>query len=254
MAARSQERTQPPRIDTKGAGPGSYTVTAHVTDPKANKNNEASCSANYTVKPLPPKNPPTMSLSASPTNLVTGGSVNLSATCTSPDSVPVSVASWTSSAGTVSGSGSSATLNTAGAPAGPVTVTATCTDSRGLTAQGSTQVTLENPPPPPVNPEVVKLEARLALPPGKRAWRPGSAGLTRRSFFDLFRRGLGGLRPSSGAWAGLAALAWAAWAAAFFSRASRAAASSRPPQRSPPRWGMGVGGTPRPAGALAEGE
>ena len=150
-------------IDTTGAAPGSYTVTAHVTDPKANKNNEASCSANYTVKPLPPKNPPTMSLSASPTNLVTGGSVNLSATCTSPDSVPVSVASWTSSAGSVSGSGSSATLNTAGSPAGPVTVSATCTDSRGLTAQASTQVTLENPPPPPVNPEVVKLEARLAL-------------------------------------------------------------------------------------------
>jgi len=44
-----------------------------------------------------------------------------------------------------------------------VTVSATCTDSRGLTAQASTQVTLENPPPPPVNPEVVKLEARLAL-------------------------------------------------------------------------------------------
>jgi len=44
-----------------------------------------------------------------------------------------------------------------------VTVTATCTDSRGLTGQASTQVTLENPPPPPVNPEVVKLEARLAL-------------------------------------------------------------------------------------------
>jgi outer membrane protein OmpA-like peptidoglycan-associated protein len=150
-------------IDTASAAPGSYAITAHVTDAKANKNNEASCSANYTVKPLPPKNPPTMSLSASPTNLVTGGSVNLSATCTSPDSVPVSVANWTSTAGTVSGSGGSATLSTAGVPAGPVTVTATCTDSRGLTGQASTQVTLENPPPPPVNPEVVKLEARLAL-------------------------------------------------------------------------------------------
>jgi len=150
-------------IDTTSAAPGSYAITAHVTDAKANKNNEASCSANYTVKPLPPKNPPTMSLSASPTDLVIGGSVNLSATCTSPDSVPVSVGNWTSTAGTVSGSGSSATLSTAGAPAGPVTVTATCTDTRGLTGQASTQVTLENPPPPPVNPEVVKLEARLAL-------------------------------------------------------------------------------------------
>jgi len=147
-------------IDTANATPGNYTITAHVTDPKLKKNNEATCSANYTIKPLPPKNPPTMSLSASPTNLVTGGNVNLSANCTSPDGVPVSVANWTSSAGTVSGSGSSATLNTAGVPAGPVTLNATCTDSRGLTAQASTQVTLENPPPPPVD---KALEAKLSL-------------------------------------------------------------------------------------------
>jgi len=140
--------------------PGSYTVTAHVTDPKAKNNNMASCSANYTVKPLPPKNPPTVSLSASPTSVVTGGNVNLSASCSSPDGVPVSVANWTSTAGTVSGSGSSASLSTAGVPAGPVTVNATCADSRGLTAQGSTQVAVENPPPPPVD---KALEARLAL-------------------------------------------------------------------------------------------
>ncbi len=150
-------------IDTTNAAPGSYTITAHVTDAKAKKNNEASCSANYTIKPLPPKNPPTMSLSASPTNVVIGASSNLTASCTSPDSVPVSVASWTSTAGTVSGSGSNGTLSTTGVPAGPVTVTATCTDSRGLTGQATAQVTVENPPPPPVNPEVVRLEARLAL-------------------------------------------------------------------------------------------
>ena len=72
-------------IDTANAAPGSYAVTVHVTDPKAKNNNTASCSANYTIKPLPPKNPPTVSLSASPTDLVTGGSVNLSASCSSPD-------------------------------------------------------------------------------------------------------------------------------------------------------------------------
>ena len=147
-------------IDTTGATPGSYTVTAHVTDAKAKKNNEATCSASYTVKPLPPKNPPTVSISASPSDLVTGGNVSLSATCSSPDGVPTSVANWTSTAGTVSGSGSSASLSTAGVPAGPITVTATCTDSRGLTAQGSTQVTVENPPPPVVD---KALEARLSL-------------------------------------------------------------------------------------------
>jgi outer membrane protein OmpA-like peptidoglycan-associated protein len=148
------------RIDTNNAAPGNYTVTAHVTDPKASKNNEASCSASYTVKPLPPKNPPTVSLSASPASVVTGGSVSVMASCTSPDSVPVSVANWTSTAGTVSGSGNSATLSTAGAPAGTVRVTATCTDSRGLVGQATTQVTIENPPPPPVN---KVLEAKLSL-------------------------------------------------------------------------------------------
>ncbi len=147
-------------IDTTNAAPGNYTVTAHVTDAKMKKNNEASCTANYTIKPLPPKNPPTMTLSANPADLVTGGSVNLTASCTSPDGVPVSVSNWTSNPGTVSGSGNSATLNTAGLPAGPVTVGATCTDSRGLTGQASTQITVENPPPPKVD---KALEARLAL-------------------------------------------------------------------------------------------
>ena len=147
-------------IDTNDTPPGAYTITAHVTDPKARKANDASCSASYTIKPLPPKNPPTMSLSASPTELTPGGAVNVSANCSSPDGVPVTVANWTSTLGTLSGSGNSATLNTSGLPAGPVTVTATCTDSRGLNAQATTQVTIQNPPPPPVD---KALEARLAL-------------------------------------------------------------------------------------------
>jgi outer membrane protein OmpA-like peptidoglycan-associated protein len=148
------------QIDTTNAAPGSYTVTAHVTDAKEKNNNVASCSANFTVKPLPPKNPPSISISASPTSLQAGGTVNLSANCTSPDSVGVSVASWTASGGTVSGSGSSATLNTTGAAPGSITVGATCTDTRGLSSQATTAVTIENPP---VNQEIVRLEARLSL-------------------------------------------------------------------------------------------
>jgi outer membrane protein OmpA-like peptidoglycan-associated protein len=151
------------QIDTTNAAPGSYTVTAHLTDAREKKNNEASCSANFTVKPLPPKNPPTMSLSASPTSVTPGGAVNLSANCTSPDGVPVTVSSWTSNGGTVSGTGASATLSTTGAAPGSITVSATCTDSRGLTGQASTQVMVENPPPPPPNPEIIELESRLAL-------------------------------------------------------------------------------------------
>jgi outer membrane protein OmpA-like peptidoglycan-associated protein len=147
------------QIDTNNVAPGSYAVTAHVTDAKEKKNNEASCSATFTVKPLPPKNPPTLSISANPTSLMAGGTVSLSANCSSPDGVSVSVASWTASGGNISGSGTSATLNTAGASPGSISVGATCTDSRGLTAQATTQVMIENPPPP----VDTALEARLAL-------------------------------------------------------------------------------------------
>jgi outer membrane protein OmpA-like peptidoglycan-associated protein len=105
--------------------------------------------------------------------------VTLTANCTSPDGVPVSVANWSSTAGTVSGTGNSATLNTAGLPPGPVTVSATCTDSRNLTGQASSQVTIQNPPPPPVD---KALEARLALhsvyfPTGQPRPKDPNAGL-----------------------------------------------------------------------------
>ena len=154
-------------IDTKGVAGGNYTVTAHVTDPKNKKNGEATCTANYTVKE-PPKNPPTMSCTASPTSLQTGGTATISCTCTSPDGVPVNVAGWSATGGTVSGSGSTGTLNTTGASPGPITVSATCTDSRGLTANSSAQVTVENPPPPP--PKASKL-SQCDFPNTKKPWR-----------------------------------------------------------------------------------
>jgi outer membrane protein OmpA-like peptidoglycan-associated protein len=156
------------QIDTTNTAPGSYTVTAHVTDPKMKNNNEASCTASYTIKPLPPKNPPTMSCSASPSNIQAGASVTVTCTCTSPDSAPVSVSNWTASSGTVSGSGNTATLSTDGVAPGTITISATCTDSRGLTGQASTQATVENPPPPP--PKAAKL-SQCDFPNEKKPWR-----------------------------------------------------------------------------------
>jgi outer membrane protein OmpA-like peptidoglycan-associated protein len=155
-------------IDTTNAAPGGYTVTAHVTDPKMKSNNEASCSANYTIKPLPPKNPPTMSCTASPSSVQAGASVSVTCSCSSPDGVSTSVASWTASGGSISGSGNTATLNTSGAAPGTITVGATCTDSRGLTGQATTQVTVENPPPPP--PKAAKL-SQCDFPNEKKPWR-----------------------------------------------------------------------------------
>jgi hypothetical protein len=159
-------------IDTNGISggtPGSYptTVTATVTDPKAKKNNTASCTATFTVKE-PPKNPPQISCSASPSSVQTGASATISCTCTSPDNVPVTVGGWTSSGGSIAGSGNSATLNTTGASPGPITISATCTDSRGLTASSSSSVTVENPPPPP--PQATKVN-ECAYPNVKKPWR-----------------------------------------------------------------------------------
>ena len=92
------------QIETTNAAPGNYIVTAFVTDAreKEKKNNEVSCSANFIIKPPPPKNPPTLSVSANPVSVPVGGTVILSAVCTSPDGVPVTVANWTATGGTVS--------------------------------------------------------------------------------------------------------------------------------------------------------
>jgi hypothetical protein len=154
-------------IDTNGVPGGNYAVTAHVTDPKAKKNNEASCTSNFTVKE-PPKNPPQISCSASPTSVLTGSPSTVTCTCTSPDNVPVTVGGWTSTGGSISGNGNSATINTTGAPAGTITVNATCTDSRGLTASTSSSVTVENPPPPP--PQASKLN-ECQYPNKMKPWR-----------------------------------------------------------------------------------
>jgi outer membrane protein OmpA-like peptidoglycan-associated protein len=154
-------------VDTTGLAGGSYTATARVSDPKMKKGGEASCNANFTVKE-PPKNPPTMSCTANPTSLQAGGTVTVTCDCKSPDNVPVSVAGWNASAGQVQGSGNTGTLNTTGAQAGPITVSATCTDSRGLNASSNTQVNVETPPPPP--PQSSKL-SECTFPNKAKPWR-----------------------------------------------------------------------------------
>ena len=74
--------------------------------------------ASFTVKE-PPKNPPQMSCSSSPTQVQTGGTSTITCSCTSPDNVPVTVSGWNASGGSISGNGNSATLSTSGASSGP---------------------------------------------------------------------------------------------------------------------------------------
>jgi len=156
-------------IDTNGVAGGNYTATASITDPKMNKNGTATCSASFAVKE-PPKNPPTLTCSASPSTLQAGGSSTITCACTSPDNVPVTVGDWSATAGSINGSGSTAALNTVGASAGPITVSATCTDSRGLkSAPATTQVMVENAPSAPA-PQASRL-SQCDFPNPVKPWR-----------------------------------------------------------------------------------
>ncbi|HLH08667.1 MAG TPA: hypothetical protein VKW78_15620 [Terriglobales bacterium] len=135
-------------IDTTGLAPGQYTVTATATDNKAKKGSTpATCNAQFTINE-PPKHPPTISCSANPATVKSGEPATITSTSENPDNRPLTY-SYTASAGTISGTGTTATLDTAGAPAGPITVNCNVSDDRGLTANSSTSVNVEVPPPPP---------------------------------------------------------------------------------------------------------
>ena len=157
---------QSARVDTTGVAAGSYTANATVTDPKMKKNNTATCSANFTVK-AKPMHPPEVSCSANPSTVQSGSPSTITATATSPDNAPISSYAYTTSAGRISGTGTTATLDTAGLAAGPVTVTVTATDARNLTGTGTCTVGVEVPPPPPTCSKINSIQ----FPDLRRPWR-----------------------------------------------------------------------------------
>jgi outer membrane protein OmpA-like peptidoglycan-associated protein len=131
-------------LDTKNAAPGTYTAKGHVTE--GNKPGQmADCSAQYTVEAF---QPPTISCSANPTSLNPGDSSTITAEGVSPQNRPLTY-SYSATEGSVSGNGNTATLSTAGAAPGTITVTCNVVDDKGQTASSTTSVTIAAPPPPP---------------------------------------------------------------------------------------------------------
>ena len=147
------------QIDTTGLQPGSYVVTSNLSD--GSKRGLASCSASFTVKQ---PRPPVISCSADPATVLTGGTSSISSNASSPDGRRL-IYSYSASAGDVSGTGSSATLNTGSAQPGTITVTCNVADDRvpALTSSNTTTVLVQAPPPPAPAPEIKELESRLAL-------------------------------------------------------------------------------------------
>jgi hypothetical protein len=88
----------------------------------------------------------------------------------SPDNFPLTYA-WSTTAGHLSGTGASATLDTNGAAQGsPITATATVTDSRGLSTTCNATVNIL-PPPPPVTVNEVSEVGECKFMDPKRPWR-----------------------------------------------------------------------------------
>jgi outer membrane protein OmpA-like peptidoglycan-associated protein len=152
-------------IDTTGLAPGQYTVNATVTDPKSKKMAPATCSGNFTVQE-PPKHPPSVSCSANPATVQAGTPSTVTATGQSPDSRPLTY-NFTATGGRIAPSGAQATLDTAGASAGPITVTCTATDDRGLSGSNNTSVNVEVPPPPPTASKLNQIEFKNPAKPAR---------------------------------------------------------------------------------------
>jgi hypothetical protein len=132
-------------IDTKALSAGSFSVKGHVSE-GVKPGQMADCSASFAVKAF---EPPTISCSASPSTLQPNGSATITASGMSPQNRPLTY-SYSSTSGAVSGTGSSATLSTAGAAPGTITVTCNVVDDKGQTASATASVSLLAPPPPPV--------------------------------------------------------------------------------------------------------
>ncbi len=131
-------------VDTNGLNPGSYTVTGHVSE-GVKAGMFADCTSTFEVKQF---EPPTISCSANPTTVNPGDSATITAQGVSPQNRPLTY-TYSATAGTVNGTGNTATLATTGAPAGSITVTCNVADDKGQTATSTTSVSVQAPPPPP---------------------------------------------------------------------------------------------------------
>ena len=136
---------------TASLAPGTYTVKGEVKEGKPGKEGlkpgeDATCSALFTVKAF---EPPTVSCTASPLSLHPGDLSTITAVGVSPQNRPLTY-SYSVNAGAISGNGTTAAYNSAGAPTGAVGITCNVADDKGGTATNGTSVTIIAPPPPPI--------------------------------------------------------------------------------------------------------
>ena len=137
-------------VATAALAPGIYTVKCGVKEGKPGKEGlkpweTADASTSFTVKAF---EPPTISCSASPSTIKPGDASTITAVGVSPQNRPLTY-SYSASAGTITGTGTTAEYSSAGAPTGAVGITCNVADDKGHTESSSTSLTITAPYVPP---------------------------------------------------------------------------------------------------------
>jgi len=121
---------------SEGRKPGDYAMACTVSDGEAS----ASGSAKATVRErIIPNQPPTMECLTTTMDVASGGTIELRARASDPDKDRLNY-TWSTTGGTVTGSGETATFNASGVKAGSYTVSVTVNDGRGGKASCSMNV------------------------------------------------------------------------------------------------------------------
>jgi hypothetical protein len=150
--------TAPTLQPTKVTEPEPVTVMGNISE------SATCCVASFQA---PASNSPQVSCSTNPSSVQSGSPSTITASASSPDSAEITGYSYTANGRRVSGTGTTATLDTAGLGAGPVIVTVTATDARNLTGRGTCIVNVEVPPSPPTCSKVNSIQ----FPDPNRPWR-----------------------------------------------------------------------------------
>ncbi|MBN1568394.1 MAG: PKD domain-containing protein [Acidobacteria bacterium] len=121
---------------SEGRDPGAYEVQCSASDGEAS----ASAASKGTIRQrIAPNRPPTIDCLTTTMDVASGGSIELRAKAADPDGDRLNY-SWSSTGGTVSGAGETATFNAAGVKAGSYAVTVTVDDGKGGKASCSMTV------------------------------------------------------------------------------------------------------------------
>jgi hypothetical protein len=132
------------RWNSSGAAVGSYTVNAKVDD---GKGGTASCATDIRVEEKP-HHPPTISCAPDRSPILPGERATITSTANSPDNLPLTY-NYSATGGQISGNGPQAQFDSTGLQPGSYSVKCGVTDERGDKAEGSTNVDVQQPPPPP---------------------------------------------------------------------------------------------------------